>query len=59
MIHEVVQDNKQQTTHTGDRAVKVEAALPEICLALMDKDLIPSASVGELKLLFYKMKGNY
>ena len=43
------------------KAVKVEAELPEIrdgILALMDKDLIPSASVGELKLVFYKMKGD-
>ena len=41
--------------------MKVEAELPEIrdgILALMDKDVIPKASAGELKLVFYKMKGD-
>ena len=42
--------------------MKAEAELPEIydgILAFMDKNLIPSTSTGESKMLYYKMKGDY
>lgn len=40
----------------------VEKELKEICsdiLGLLDKHLIPTASAGESKVFFYKMKGDY
>ena len=53
---EKLQGNEQQTAHEKERAVKVEVEQPEMCdgiSVLMDKNLIPSASTGEPKLLYY------
>lgn len=41
---------------------QVEKELNEICsdiLSVLDKHLIPSASTGESKVFYYKMKGDY
>lgn len=41
---------------------QVEKELNEICsdiLNVLDKHLIPSASTGESKVFYYKMKGDY
>ena len=54
--------NKQQAYYAKEHAVQVEVELEKICdgiLALMDKNLIPSASTGELKVFYYKMKGDH
>ena len=54
--------NEQQATYTREYVVGADAELPRInacILALMDEDLIPSASTGEPKVLYYVMKGDY
>ena len=52
--------NEQQTAHVRECAVKLEANFQKFCdgiLALMDENLVPSASAGESKVL-YKIKSN-
>lgn len=42
--------------------LQVEKELKDICsdiLGLLDKHLIPTASAGESRVFFYKMKGDY
>ena len=42
--------------------LQVEKELKDICsdiLGLLDKHLIPTASSGESRVFFYKMKGDY
>ena len=39
--------------------MKPEAEIHDGILALMDKNLIPSTSTEESKVLYYKMKGDY
>merc|ERR1712012_78185 len=54
--------NEQQASYAREYVAKVEGELQKICdgiLALMDKNLIPSASTGESKVFYYKMKGDY
>jgi hypothetical protein len=44
------------------RVAQVETELQDICISildLLDKHLIPSASTGESKVFYYKMKGDY
>ena len=48
--------------HTREYIPEVERELQKIrdgILALMDKNLIPSASIDESKVLYYKMKSDY
>merc|ERR1712065_37458 len=59
---EKTKGNEQQASYAREYVAKVEAELQKICdgiLALMDKNLIPSASAGESKGFYYKMKGDY
>ena len=59
---EKTKGNDQQASYAREYVAKVEAELQKICdgiLALMDKNLIPSASTGESKVFYYKMKGDY
>ena len=59
---EKTKGNEQQASHAREDVAKVEAELQKICdgiLVLMDKNLIPSASTGESKVFYYKMKGDY
>ena len=59
---EKTKGNEQQASYAREYVAKVEAELQKICdgiLALMDKNLIPSASTGESKVFYYKMKGDY
>jgi 14-3-3 protein epsilon len=49
-------------TDTRSCALQVEAELSEICqsiLQLLDNHLIPTASTGESKVFYLKMKGDY
>ena len=51
---------QQTTTYAREYVMRVETGIPEIrdgIFALMEKDLISSASVGEPKELIFKMKG--
>ena len=51
---------QQTTTYAREYVMRVETGIPEIrdsIFALMEKDLISSPSVGELKELNFKMKG--
>ena len=51
---------QQTTTYAREYVMRVETGIPEIrdgIFALMEKDLISSASVGESKELNFKMKG--
>ena len=53
---------KQLVLHAREYVAKVEGELQKIrdgILALMDKKLIPSPSTDELKVFYYKMKGDY
>ena len=53
---------EQQAADAMECAVKLEAELQRIyagTLALMDENLIPSASTGEPKMFYYEMKGDY
>eukprot|EP00450_Noctiluca_scintillans_P040450 CAMPEP_0194480108 /NCGR_PEP_ID=MMETSP0253-20130528/3024_1 /TAXON_ID=2966 /ORGANISM="Noctiluca scintillans" /LENGTH=140 /DNA_ID=CAMNT_0039319441 /DNA_START=62 /DNA_END=480 /DNA_ORIENTATION=+ len=59
---EKTKGNEHQASYAREYVVKVEAELQKICggiLALMDKNLIPTASTGESKVFYYKMKGDY
>ncbi|XP_022666048.1 14-3-3 protein epsilon-like isoform X1 [Varroa jacobsoni] len=59
------EENKGGETRLGmikDYRVQVEQELRGICddiLAVLDKHLIPTASTGESKVFYYKMKGDY
>jgi len=59
------EESKGNTAHVGHirgYRTKVEAELSSICadiLALLDEHLIQSASTGESKVFYYKMKGDY
>ena len=49
-------------SHAREYIAEVEGELQKIrdgILALMDKNLVPSASTDESKVLYYKMKGDY
>ena len=55
-------EQKDTTEGNEQQAGRVEVELQKICdgiLALMDKDLIPSASTGELKVFYFKMNADY
>ena len=57
-----LEGNEQPAVYATEYVVKVEAELPEVrdgIFALMDKNLIPSASAGESHELYFKMKGDY
>ena len=61
VIARVEQKNAQQAAYVREYFVKAEAELPEIfggIFALMEKNIIPSASAGESKELYYKMKSD-
>lgn len=59
------EENKGEVDKTEkikDYRSKVETELREICMDILDvidKHLIPSASTGESKVFYYKMKGDY
>jgi len=59
------EENKGNETHVKrikEYRSKVDLELSEICrdiLELLDKHLIPSATNGESKVFYYKMKGDY
>jgi len=59
------EENKGNAKHaakTKEYRQKVEAELNAICndiLSVLDKHLIPTASTGESKVFYYKMKGDY
>ena len=58
----VDQKDAQQAAHARECFVKAEAELPEIfggIFALMEKNIIPSASAGESKELYFRMKSDY
>ena len=53
---------EQQAAYAREYVVEVEAEVQKICigfLALMDENLIPTASTGEPKVFYYKRKGDY
>ena len=53
---------EQLVSHAKEYVAKVEGELQKIrdgILALMDKELIPSPGTDELKVFYYKMKGDY
>ena len=53
---------EQLVSHAREYIAEVESELQKIrdgVLALMDKNLIPSTSTDELKVLYYKMKSDY
>ena len=53
---------EQLISHAREYVAKVEGELQKIrdgILALMDKNLIPSSNTDELKMSYYKMKGDY
>ena len=54
--------NEQPATHTTEYVAKVEAEFREVrdgTLAVMDGNLVPSASTGMSKELCFKTKGDY
>ncbi|KAH8645589.1 14-3-3 family protein epsilon [Ilyonectria robusta] len=54
--------NETHTTTIRGYRIKIENELEKICrdvLDLLDGSLIPNASTGESKALYYKMKGDY
>ena len=54
--------NDQQAAHAKEYSGKVEAELQKICdtiLGLLDSNLISSASTGESKVFYQKMKADY
>ncbi|PKS06663.1 hypothetical protein jhhlp_007413 [Lomentospora prolificans] len=54
--------NSSQVTLIKDYRLKIEAELAKICddiLEVLDKHLIPSATSGESKVFYHKMKGDY
>lgn len=55
-------EDKQQVTLISEYRSKIETELAQICddiLNVLDSHLIPSASTGESKVFYYKMKGDY
>ena len=59
---EKTEGSEQQAACVREYVAKVKAGLQKIydgILALIDNDLITSASTGESKVLYYKMKGDY
>ena len=60
--NEKPEHEEQLASHAREYIAEVEGELQKIrdgILALMDKNLIPSASTDESKVLYYKMKGDY
>ena len=60
--NEKPEGKEQLASHAREYFAEVEGELQKIrdgILALMDKNLIPSASTDESKVLYYKMKSNY
>ena len=60
--NEKPEGKEQLALRAREYIAEVEGQLQQIrdsILALMDKNLIPSASIDESKVLFYKMKGDY
>jgi 14-3-3 protein epsilon len=59
------EENKGNENHVArikEYRAKVEAELTNICndiLSVLDEHLIPTASTGESKVFYYKMKGDY
>jgi len=54
--------NTKQVTKTKEYRVRVEQELANICndiLNVLDQHLIPTATTGESKVFYYKMKGDY
>jgi len=54
--------NEQHVARIKEYRVKVENELAGICndiLSVLDEHLIPTASTGESKVFYYKMKGDY
>ncbi|KFK23383.1 hypothetical protein AALP_AAs59400U000500 [Arabis alpina] len=54
--------NEQNVKRIKDYRTKVEVELSKICydiLAVIDKNLVPSATSGESTVFYYKMKGDY
>jgi len=54
--------NETQVKLIKDYRLKIEAELAKICediLEVLDKHLIPSATSGESKVFYHKMKGDY
>ena len=60
IIASVKPEDEQKATYARKYVMKVEAGLQKISdgsLTLMDKDLVPSATTGKMKLLCTEMKG--
>ena len=60
--NEKPEGKEQLASHAREYIAEVERKLQKIrdgILALMDKNLIPSASTDESKVLYYKMKSDY
>jgi 14-3-3 protein epsilon len=59
------EENKGNTKHVArikEYRQKVEKELSNVCqdiLSVLDQNLIPSATTGESKVFYYKMKGDY
>merc|ERR1712146_420369 len=54
--------NNNHVTRIKEYRTKVENELADICkdiLSVLDDNLIPSATTGESKVFYYKMKGDY
>merc|ERR1711966_69389 len=54
--------NEQHVAKIKEYRGKIEAELSGICndiLTILDKHLVPSATSGESKVFYYKMKGDY
>jgi len=54
--------NTQQVQRIKEYRTKIDAELSKICtdiLAVLDQHLIPTATTGESKVFYYKMKGDY
>jgi 14-3-3 protein epsilon len=54
--------NEQHVAKIKEYRAKIEAELSGICndiLTILDKHLVPSATTGESKVFYYKMKGDY
>jgi 14-3-3 protein epsilon len=59
---EASKGNNELATAVGQYRAKIEKELQDICqniLQLLDKNLIPASKVGESKVFYYKMKGDY
>jgi len=54
--------NEQHVAKIKEYRAKIESELSGICndiLTILDKHLVPSATTGESKVFYYKMKGDY